>query len=110
MKIGTLTAPAFASTLLDNAQRPGFRISELQMCPTQQVPLHLHTAAQETFHVLSGSLKLSLREPKQAIALDPGETFTVQSGRPHRVANGGETSATYPVFQGIGEYDYAPLV
>jgi hypothetical protein len=29
---------------------------------------------------------------------------------PHLVANGGDCSATLLVLQGIGEYDYVPLV
>ena len=32
-----------------HAERPGFRISELQISPTQQVPWHYHTRVQDTF-------------------------------------------------------------
>jgi hypothetical protein len=32
------------------------------------------------------------------------------SNRPHLVANGGERSATFLILQGIGEYDFVPLV
>ena len=31
------------------AERPGFRITELQISPTQQIPWHAHTHAQDTF-------------------------------------------------------------
>jgi len=41
--------------------------------------------------------------------LGPGETYAVSPRRPHLVTNGGETSATFLVLQGIGEYDYVPL-
>ena len=41
--------------------------------------------------------------------LAPGQTYTVRPGRPHRVTNGGQHSATFLVLQGIGEYDYVPL-
>jgi hypothetical protein len=34
----------------------------------------------------------------------------VPARRPHRVANGGDASATFLVLQGVGEYDYVPLV
>ena len=34
-----------------HAERPGFRISELQIGPKQQVPWHYHTTVQDTFYV-----------------------------------------------------------
>jgi len=93
-----------------HAERPGFRISELQLSPTQQVPWHSHTNIQDTFYVLEGRLRLFLRDPKEDVRLAPGETYTVRPGRPHLVTNAGERSATFLVLQGIGEYDYVPLV
>jgi quercetin dioxygenase-like cupin family protein len=93
-----------------HAERPGFRISELQISPTQQEPWHYHTCVQDTFYVLEGRLRLFLRDPKEEVRLAPGETYTVRPGRAHLVTNGGETSATFLVLQGIGEYDYVPLV
>ena len=91
-------------------ERPGFRIGELQISPTQKVPWHLHNNIQDTFYVIEGHLRLFLREPKEEIRLDPGQTYSVKAGRPHLVANGGNSSAIFLVIQGIGEYDYVPLV
>ena len=87
-----------------HAERPGFRISELQIGPKQQVPWHYHNNVQDTFYV-----RIFVREPKEEIRLGPGESYAVRPGRPHLVTNGGETSATFLVLQGIGEYDYVPL-
>ncbi|HZP94331.1 MAG TPA: cupin domain-containing protein [Burkholderiales bacterium] len=91
------------------AQRPGFRISELQISPTQKVPWHYHSNVQDTFYVLDGRIRIFLRDPKEEIALQPGETYSVPPRRPHLVTNGGNTSATFLVLQGIGEYDFVPL-
>jgi quercetin dioxygenase-like cupin family protein len=93
-----------------HAERPGFRIAELQISPTQTVPWHYHNNIQDTFYVIEGQIRLFLREPKQEVRLGPGETYSVAPARPHLVCNGGETSATFLVLQGIGEYDYVPLV
>ena len=93
-----------------HAQRPGFRINELQISPAQKVPWHDDTNTQDTFYVLEGLLRLFLRDPKEEVRLGPGETYTVRPGRPHLVTNGGDSSATFLVLQGIGEYDYVPLV
>ena len=92
-----------------HAERPGFRISELQISPTQQVPWHTHTHIQDTFYVLEGEIRLFLRDPKEDIRLMPGETYAVRPGRPHLVTNAGQTSATFLVLQGLGEYDFIPL-
>jgi len=92
-----------------HAERPGFRITELQIGPRQQVPWHYHTRIQDTFYVLEGRLRLFLRDPKEEVRLEPGETYGVRPGRPHLVTNGGEGSAVFLVLQGLGEYDYVPL-
>ncbi|ETX07916.1 MAG: hypothetical protein ETSY2_08425 [Candidatus Entotheonella gemina] len=92
-----------------HAERPGFRISELQLSPVQQVPWHYHTHIQDTFYVLEGEIRIFLRDPKEDVRLGPGETYAVSPGRGHLVTNPGQTSATFLILQGIGEYDYVPL-
>jgi quercetin dioxygenase-like cupin family protein len=91
------------------AERPGFRITEMQISPTQQVPWHCHSQIQDTFYVFEGQIRLLLRDPQEEVRLGPGETFSVRPQRPHLVTNGGNTSATFFLLQGIGEYDYVPL-
>lgn len=92
-----------------HCERPGFRITELTISPSQQVPWHSHTRAQDTFYVLEGRLRLFLRDPKEDVRLEPGETYAVRPGRPHLVTNDTSGSTTFLVLQGIGEYDYVPL-
>ncbi len=92
------------------AERPGFRINELRISPSQKVPWHYHNHIQDTFYVLEGALKIFLRDPKEAIQLKPGETYSVAPRRPHLVTNATDASTTFLVLQGIGEYDYVPLV
>lgn len=91
-------------------QRPGFRIAELQLSPTQKVPWHCHSNISDTFYVLQGTMRLFLQEPKQEVILQPGESFVATAGRPHLVTNGGQNSLTFLIMQGVGEYDYVPLV
>lgn len=92
-----------------HAERPGFRITELQIGPRQQVPWHYHTRTQDTFYVLEGRVRLVLRGPDEEVVLEPGQTYTVPPRRPHLVTNGGAGSATFLVLQGLGEYDYVPV-
>ena len=92
-----------------HAERPGFRISELQIGPSQEVPWHFHTKVRDTFYVLQGRIRIQLRDPEGEVSLGPGETTTVEVRRPHRATNAGEGSAVFLVLQGMGEYDFIPL-
>jgi mannose-6-phosphate isomerase-like protein (cupin superfamily) len=94
----------------EHATRAGFRITELQISKSQKVPWHYHSNVQDTFYVLGGEIRIFLQEPKEDVRLKPGETYTVRARRPHLVTNAGEKSATFLVLQGIGEYDFVPLV
>jgi len=93
-----------------HAARPGFRIQELQISPTQKVPWHYHSNVGDTFYVLEGSIRLFLQSPKEEVRLAPGQSYAVPPRRPHLVVNGGETSATFLIMQGVGEYDFVPLL
>jgi quercetin dioxygenase-like cupin family protein len=104
------TAPGDAERVARHAERPGFRISELRMSPTQQVHWHYHTNIQDTFYVLDGSVRITLRDPDEQVELQPGESWgPVRPGRPHLVTNSGGESATFLVLQGIGDWDHIPL-
>ena len=93
----------------EHAARPGFRITELQLSPTQKVPWHYHNNVADTFYVLAGELRIFLQQPKEEVRLSAGQTFTAAARRPHLVTNGGRQSVTFLVLQGIGEYDFVPI-
>src|SRR5436190_23762457 len=97
-------------TRAQHAARPGFRITELRLSPTQKVPWHYHNNVADTFYVLEGELRIFLQQPKEEVRLKPGETFTAGAKRPHLVTNAGKGSLTFLVLQGMGEYDYVPMV
>ena len=66
-----------------HAERPGFRITELQISPTQKVPWHFHSNVQDTFYIIAGRIRLFLREPNEEVQLGPAETYSVRPRRPH---------------------------
>jgi mannose-6-phosphate isomerase-like protein (cupin superfamily) len=92
-----------------HAARPGFRIVEMQIGPTQTIPWHYHSEARDTFYVLSGSIRVRTRAPQAEVILTPGESCAVPVGCPHSVENFGATSAVFLILQGIGEHDFVPL-
>jgi mannose-6-phosphate isomerase-like protein (cupin superfamily) len=92
-----------------HAVRPGFRITELQISPTQEVPWHYHNNIQDTFYVLRGTLRILLSNPSEEVYLMASQTYSVPPKRAHVVKNGGDVSAIFFVLQGIGEYDFIPV-
>ena len=92
-----------------HAARPGFRIAEIQIGPTQTVPWHYHTNTQDTFYVIDGTIRVFAREPEEQVCLTVGMTYSVGPGRPHFVANAGDNSAVFLVLQGMGEHDFVAL-
>jgi len=91
------------------AARPGFRIAEMQISPTQIVPWHYHNEVQDTFYVICGTIRVFTRDPKEEVLLCAGETFSVPPRRAHLVTNGGKASATFLVLQGRGDYDFVSV-
>jgi quercetin dioxygenase-like cupin family protein len=91
------------------AQREGFRVRELSLGPSQEVPWHMHTNISDTFYPLEGTLCIELRQPDQTVRLAPGKTLEVTPNRPHRVTADDGQLATFLILQGIGQYDYVPL-
>jgi len=55
----------------EHAVRPGFRITELQIGPTQKVPWHYHSNIQDTFYVLEGKLRIFCRTPRKRYGSRP---------------------------------------
>ena len=92
-----------------HAVRPGFRIVEMQISPTQAIPWHYHTQAQDTFYMLSGSIRIRMGEPDGQVILAPGQSCMISAQRPHSVENAGGTSAVFLILQGIGEHDFIAM-
>jgi quercetin dioxygenase-like cupin family protein len=92
-----------------HAERPGFRISEIRLTPTQRVPWHHHSNIQDTFYVLGGRIRISLQDPEEQVELGVGESWgPARPGRRHLVTNVGPDSASFLVLQGMGDFDFIP--
>jgi quercetin dioxygenase-like cupin family protein len=65
------------------ATRPGFRIAEMQISPTQTVPWHYHNEVQDTFYVVTGKICIFTREPEEEVRLTAGKR--IPSGRAARI-------------------------
>lgn len=92
-----------------HAARPGFRITEIQISPTQAIPWHYHSEVHDTFYVISGTIRIFAREPEEEVCLRVGQIYSVRPRRPHLVTNAGDASAVFLILQGMGEHDFVAL-
>jgi quercetin dioxygenase-like cupin family protein len=67
--VGLSSSGLNGQRMVHHAERRGFRITELQIGPTQEVPWHRRTTIADTFYVLEGKIRLSVREPEEQIEL-----------------------------------------
>lgn len=110
MKTVTDTTKVYeAERRIHHLVRPGFRITEMQLSQTQEVPWHFHNHVQDTLYLVSGAIRIELQEPTEEVRLTPGKIFAIAPKRPHRVTNVGDGSANFMVLQGGGEFDFAPV-
>src|SRR6266516_2070842 len=91
-----------------HAARPGFRIAELQIGPSQKVPWHYHTNVHDMCYVVTGAIRCFLQRTKEEVRLTPGETYSVPPKRPHLVTNASDTSAVFTVMHGVAENSSVP--
>ena len=82
------------------------RASILTVGPGQCVPWHHHSEVTDTVFCIEGPMQVETRRPDVTQILQPGKTFKVPAGRPHRVSglNGGP--CRFMIMQGVGKYDF----
>lgn len=90
-------------------ERPEFRISEVRIGPTQEVPWHFHTTVRDSFLVLEGNIRITMQKPDEEVLLAQSDIFQVQPGRPHRVTNPGQKPAVFMLLQGVGKFDFKAI-
>ena len=110
MNVVTDTSKVYeAERRVDHVVRPEFRITEMQISCTQEVPWHYHNHVQDTLYVVAGTVRIELRDPIHEVRLTQGQIFSIAPKRPHRVTNIGDESANFIVLQGNGQFDFAPI-
>jgi mannose-6-phosphate isomerase-like protein (cupin superfamily) len=89
--------------------RPDFRVTELELASGEAVGWHRHTEVDDTFYVVEGRVRISMRDPDETVLLDRGKSWgAVRHGRPHNVSNAGTSPAVVLLLQGFGSYDFLP--
>ena len=80
-----------------HAARPGFRIAELQISPTQKVPWHYHNNVHDTFYVLEGTIRVFLSSRRKRCVCRGARLFPSPRSAPAFRHNAGDTSAVFLV-------------
>jgi len=91
------------------AEAPGLRVRILGLSHSQNVPWHTHSEITDTFFCMEGPMEIHMLEPKEAVLLQPGGTYSVEPERPHFVQGETGGACRFMIVQGVGTYDYLPL-
>ena len=84
------------------------RVSILTLAEGEEVPWHRHTHIYDDFFCMAGPMQIETRQPKGTQILQPGETFKVPAGRPHRGSSLNNGGCQFLIIQGVGKYDFVP--
>ena len=84
------------------------RVSILTLAEADEVPWHRHTNIDDDFFCMEGPMKIETRQPEGTRILQPGETFKVAAGQPHRVSGLNNGGCKFMIMQGVGKYDFDP--
>ena len=70
------------------------------------IPWHYHSGSTDHYFVLSGSLRITTRDPEADHILATGEHSQITPGRQHLVRNGGSEDCRFLLIQGVGRHDF----
>ena len=84
-------------------------VRRFTLAPGEEIPWHRHTAADDLCVLLSGVLRVELREPDERWILVPGDSQRTPAGRAHRLCNPGASDCAFLLIQGVGRRDFVPL-
>ena len=85
---------------------PLVRVSRTTLDPGEAIEWHHHSAVQDSFYTLIGTIVISTRDPNARHALAEGEAFRVPRGTTHRVSNESGSRVEYLLVQHGGQFDF----
>ena len=88
------------------AEVADLRVSILTLAAGVEVPWHRHSHVKDQFVCLEGPMQVDTRLPDEIKILEPGNTFEVPAGRPHRVTGVDDGPCRFLIIQGVGNYDF----
>ena len=91
------------------AETPDLRVRMLTLGAGQCVPWHTHSTITDTFFCMLGPMQVETRDPGAVRRLEPGQTFAVLPGVPHRVSGVDGGPCKFMIVQGVGTYDSVPV-
>ena len=84
----------FRSVCLSGRDTGGaYCLLEVSLAPGIGVPSHTHTCEDETYHVISGGLEVTVGE--EVFVLKAGDTLLAPRNIPHELRNSGNTTNHY---------------
>ncbi len=82
------------------------RVRVMSLEPREVADWHYHTEVTDDIFCLTGTIIVSIKEPKEKYRLGPGQRCQINPGRIHQLENLDDTETNYLLVQGLGRYDF----
>lgn len=79
------------------------------LAPSDMIPWHYHSAAEDHYFVLQGALTVSTRLPEDTQTVGVGRDYQIAPGRPHLIANRSDADCRFLLLQGVGALDWVKV-
>ncbi len=76
------------------------------LTPHEVAEWHYHTHVTDNIFCLTGIILVRMQNPDEEVRLTPGGRCLMEAGRIHQLENCKESTSSYLLVQGIGEYDF----
>jgi quercetin dioxygenase-like cupin family protein len=76
------------------------------LAPGEEIPWHFHSAVNDWYFVLEGTLSIDTRPPADSRLLTIGGRYHIPPKTAHLIANRSDADARFLLVQGVGFYDF----
>ncbi len=91
------------------AETSDLRVQILTLEPGEEVPWHCHSEVTDTFICLEGPMTVETKAASGTKDLQPGDTYSVNPKKAHRVTGKDGGRCRFVNVQGIGAHDFIPI-
>jgi quercetin dioxygenase-like cupin family protein len=79
-----------------------FHVRRFTLAPGDAIPWHHHPSTHDHYYILEGALTVELSDPTETVTLAAGQTYRIESPRPHHNSNLGTQTCVFLLIQGPG--------
>lgn len=103
-----MAGPGYAVKGIENVAETGdLRARLYTLAPGDVIPWHYHSAVNDWYFCLAGTLRVETRAPRAELQVETGGRYQIPAKTAHRISNGeAGRDCRFLLLQGVGLYDF----